>query len=381
MKYSLLIIAIPLLFCFNSCHPGAGEENNSASGKESDLADEAGEIVITREQFESMNMEIGDPAPMMFSTSVSANGYIEASPTGSAKISTLISGRVRQILCSSGDYVKGGQTLFSLESHEIILLQQTYAEAFQRLKLLKADYERLQLLWDEKIGAKKDFLKAESEYKSVQAEVEGLKARLNMIHIDPAVIEKGHIVPYLEVKTPISGTITRQDLVLGQHVIPLETSMEVVNGNMLRLRLELFETSIADLQVGQEVTFFTPDQPEREFIATLSHIGKSVSSETRTLECFAEPGQEDKKLFVNNMYVETTIVTCERKAMAIPEMALIREPDRDFILVLIGEAGDEMTFRKVPVQTGVTRQGHTEVLDTSLSSILLAGTYNLWTEE
>lgn len=381
MKYSLLIKAIPVFLCFNSCHPGAGEGSSSASGEESYLADETGEIVITREQYESVNMEIGDPAPMMFSTSVSANGYIEASPTGSAKISTLISGRVRQIYCSSGDAVKGGQTLFTLEGPEIILLQQTYAEAFQHLKLLKADYERLQLLWDEKIGAKKDFLKAESEYRSMQAEVEGLKARLNMIHIDPAGIENGHIVPYLEVKTPISGTITRQDLVLGQHVIPLETNMEVVNGNKLRLHLELFEKSIADLQVGQEVIFSTPDQPEREFIATLSHIGKSVSSETRTIECFAEIDKEDKKLFVNNMYVETTIVTCEREALAIPEGALIREPDRDFVLILIQEEEGEMTFRKVPVQTGVTRRGYTEVLDNSLSSILLTGTYNLWIEE
>ncbi|MEA3460534.1 MAG: efflux RND transporter periplasmic adaptor subunit [Bacteroidota bacterium] len=381
MKFSLLIISIPVLFWFNSCHRGAGEGDNSASGEENYQTDEAGEIVITREQFESMDMEIGDPASMMFSNSVSANGYIDASPTGSAKISTLISGRVRQIYYSSGDYVKSRQTLFSLESHEIILLQQTYAESFQRLKLLKADYERLQLLWNEKIGAEKDFLKAESEYRSVQAEVEGLKARLNMMHIDPSVIENGHIVPYLDVKTPISGTITRQELVLGQHLIPLEPGMEVVNGNMLRLRLELFEKSIADLLVGQEVTFSIPDQPEKEFSATLSHIGKSVSSDTRTLECFAELSKEDKKLFVNNMYVEATIVTCEREARAIPEEALIREPERDFVLILIREEEGEMTFRKVPVQTGVTRLGYTEVLDNSLSSILLVGTYNLWTEE
>jgi len=381
MKSSLLIISIPVLLSFCSCNRGAGVENSSPSGEESYLADEAGDITISREQFESMDMVVGVPAPMMFSTSVSANGYIEASPTGSAKISTLIAGRVHQINCSSGDFVRGGQTLFSLESHEIILLQQTYAEAFQRLKLLKADFERLQLLWDEKISAEKDFLKAESEYRSVQAEVEGLKARLKMIHIDHSVIENGNIVPYLEVKSPISGTITLQQLVLGQHVVPLETAMEVVNEDQLRLRLELFEISIADLMVGQLVTFSTPDRPERIIRATLSHIGKSVSSETRTVECFAEIGKEDRRDFVNNMYVEAMIVTCERETWAIPDEALIREPDKDFVLILIQEEEGQMTFRKMPVQTGFTRHGHTEILDKKISSILLVGTYNLWTEE
>jgi cobalt-zinc-cadmium efflux system membrane fusion protein len=381
MKFSLLIISIPVLLSFNSCHRGAGVEHNSSSGEEGYMTEEAGDITISREQFESMDMEIGERVPMMFSNWVTANGYIEASPTGSARISTLIAGRVSKIYCSSGDYVQAGQTLFTLESHEIILLQQAYAEAVQRLKLLKADYERARSLWDEQIGAEKDFLKAESEYRSAMTEVEGLKARLKMIHVDPSAIEGGHIVPYLEVKTPISGTITRQDLVLGQHVEPLETNMEVVNPDKLRIRLELFEKSIADLMVGQKVHFATPDLPEREMKATLSHIGKSVSPETRTLECFAEIDAEDKKVFVNHMYVEARIVTCERETWAIPDAALIREPDQDFVLVLIQEEEGMMTFRKMPVQTGFTTHGHTEILDENISSILLVGTYNLWSEE
>lgn len=345
------------------------------------MADPEGEITISSAQFETMKMEVGDPTPMMFSNSVSANGYMEASPTGSAKISTLISGRVRQINFSSGEFVKSGETLFSLESIEIILLQQTYAEAFQRLKLLKADYDRTQILYDEKIAAQKDFLRAESDYKSLHVEVEGLRARLKMIHIDPSIVERGNIVPFLSVKSPISGTITSQKLVLGQHLIPLETAMEVVNEAKLRLRLELFEKSISELAAGQTVLFFTPDLPERKFEATLSHIGKAVSPDTRTVECFAKVRDEDRKLFLDHNYVEASIITCEREAPAIPEEALIREADRDYLLLLTGEKDDQMTFRKVPVHTGVTRQGHTEILDENITAILIKGVYNLWTDE
>ena len=381
MKFYLLIISIPFLFFNISCHRGTVEENLTSPGEESILTNEEGEITISREQFESMNMELGEPTPMMFSSSIRANGYVVASPTGRAKIGAMISGRVEQINFTTGEFVRRGQTLFSLESNEIILLQQSYAEAYQRLKLLKSDYERMHLLWEENIAAQKDFLKAESEYRTVQAEAEGLKARLTMIHIDPSEVERGNIVPTLAVKSPISGTITYQQLVLGQHVEPLETTMEVVNEDKLRLRLDVFETSLADLTVGQQVKFATPDLPERKFSASLSHIGKSVSLDSKTVECFAIIEKSDRKLFVNNMYVEASIVTCEREAIAIPEQALIREHERDYVLVLAEEKDNQMTFRQIPVQTGATRQGHTEILDENLSAVLLEGVYSLRIDE
>jgi len=381
MKYFLLLISIAALLSAMSCQPGKREVMDSGAGAEITPSDGSGEIVLSRAQFESMGMVVGDPAPRMFSNSIAANGYVEASPTGSAKISSLMPGRVRQINHTSGDVIRKGQTIFSLESNEIILLQQMYAEAFQHLKLLEADYERLKSLASEKIVAQKDFLRAKSEYKSNYAKVEGLRARLKMIHIDPAQVENGTVVPYLSVRSPINGTITRQALVLGQHVEPNETPVEVVDTDQLRLSLQVFEKSIAELVTGQHVRFSTPDQHHRQFTATLSHIGKSVSRETRTVECFATIRGEDLKAFVNNMFVEATIVTCEREALAIPEHAIIHEPDRDFVLVLLEERGEQMIFRKIPVQTGVTNQGYTEILEDKLTGILLEGTYNLPSEE
>jgi len=344
-------------------------------------ADESGEVSLTREQFESMDMELGDPVPRLFFKSVAANGYIEASPTGSARISTLVSGRVRQINVATGDRVRTGQTLFSLESYEIVLLQQNYAEATQRLKLLKSDFERMEQLWQQNVGAKKDYLKAESEYKQMQAEVEGLKIRLEMIHLDPSLIENGRIIPYLDIKTPVSGTITRQELVLGQYVEPAEIAMEVVDEDMLRLRLELFEKSMADLAKGQVVTFFTPDQTDRTYRAVLTHIGKTVSPESRTVECYAELEKEDRVHFINNMYVEAAIITSETEARAVPEEALIAEQEGNFVLALIREEDGRMTFRKTPVQTGISSQGYTEIRNENLSNVLLKGTFNLWVEE
>lgn len=374
MKTIKLFLIIPALIFMHACHGGGGSE---ASLTEEAEGSTSGEIILTKAQFDASGMKTGTPSPMMFSEEVSANGMLGSTLYGRAKINTLIPGRIRELNFSIGDQVEKGEVLFTLQSHEIIMLQQEYAEVVQQLDLLKSDYERLKSLSEEKIVAQKDFRKIESEYNTMLVRAEGLKARLRMINVNPASVEKGIILPVLSVISPIRGVVTIQDLVLGQFVEPQLTVMEVVDTRKLQLNIMVFESDLAGLAPGQTVKFHTPGQENQVFEATLSHIGKSVDLQTKTVKCIARVNAEDRGAFVNNLFVETSIITCEREAIAIPERALIREPDRDFIWVRIAETADQMTFRKVPVQTGVTREGYTEILEEGLSEILLEGAYNL----
>lgn len=379
MKHALHILWIPALICITACHGGTGEGSASAEAGTETVG--SGEIVLTREQYNESSMKVGDPSMVMFSDEVTANGIVVSSIAGNAKINTLVPGRVRQINHAEGEDVKKGEVLFSLESHEIIMLQQEYAEVFHQVVLLAADYERQKSLSDERIVAQKDFIKTENDYKSMLAKAEGLKARLHMIHIESSEIEAGSIVPYLSIQSPISGTVTRQDLVLGQFIDPQKTVMEVVDTRKLQLSLRVFEQDLEGVAVGQIVQFSTPDQPDRVFKATISHVGKAIDPETKTVHCIASLDPALRGMFVNNLHVETKIITCLREARAVPEHALIREPDRDFVWILVDENENQLFFRKIPVRTGVTREGNTEVLDEDLSSVLLVGAYNLWSGE
>jgi cobalt-zinc-cadmium efflux system membrane fusion protein len=380
MKNSLLFISIPVLICALSCHRGGrhGESQAEEAGAETL---QSGEIVLTREQFDASGMKVGAPSTMMFSNEITANGTLSSSLSGSAKINTLIPGRIKQINHSVGDPVKKGEVLFLLESFEIVQLQQEYAEVVHQLDPMRAAFERQKSLSDEKIVAQKDFQKTESEYRTMLSRAEGLKARLRMIHMDPVSVENGTIFPVLEVRSPIQGVVTSQELELGQFIEPEITVMEVVDTRKLQLTLRVFERDLSGLAVGQTVKFYSPSQKEKIFEATLSHIGKSIDMETKTVQCIAQVQPGDRGAFVNNLFVESRIVTCQREAQAIPESALVREPERDFAWIRVDEMEDQMTFRKIPVHTGVTRGGYTEILDVDLNEILLEGAYNLWSGE
>ncbi|MFH0757699.1 MAG: efflux RND transporter periplasmic adaptor subunit [Bacteroidota bacterium] len=380
MKYSLLVFSIAALVWVTSCHRAPSGQDSKPEEQGAETA-QSGELVLTKDQFDESSMKVGDPSLMQFSNEISANGMIVASLSGKAKINTLIPGRIKHIHKAIGETVTKGEALFILESNDIVILQQDYAEVVHQLELLKADYERQKTLSDAQIGARKDFLRAESEYLTTLARAEGLKARLRMIQMDPSQVENGTIVSSLTVHAPIGGVITRQELVLGQFIEPQEPVMEVVDTDKLQLLLQVFDKDLAGLAPGQKVEFYTPGQHDRIYEASISQIGKSIDPETKTIQCIAKLQPGDQGAFVNNLYVESRIITCQREALAIPEEALIREPERDYVWILTGQNDDRLTFRKVPVRTGVTRHGFTEVLDADLKDVLLEGAYNLGGEE
>jgi len=377
VNYILLVVmlaSVSLPSCHKRNQDDARDLNTEASGP---AAEESMEIVITKEQFESSRMRLGEPLPRMFQNVINANGYVVASPSGWVKISTLTPGRVKQVTLSVGDYIKKGQLLFTLESNEIILLQQEYGETFNQLKSLKANYERQKALSEEQITAQKDFITAESEYRSFLLKAEGLKARLKMINIDPLQVEKGTIVPLAPVYSPIHGFVAKQDLVLGQSIEPQATVMELIDPDQFQLNIHVFEKDLKNLVVGQPVLYYNPDDMERVFKATLSHIGKSIDPDSKTVLCIAQIKAEDRSTLVNRLFVETEIITCQREAPAIPSQALIRENNRYYVLSLVDEKGENLIFRKIPVNIGVVLQEYAEVLDEGLKNILIEGGYNM----
>jgi cobalt-zinc-cadmium efflux system membrane fusion protein len=374
LRSILTLAPVLFLFAFSACRNASSGAEAEAGGSDSEAARE---VVITREQFETAGMRTGAPSPFEFLQTVSAHGHIMASPSGQARVSTLIPGQIKKLPVTPGSYVREGQVLFTIEGREILLLQQEYAAAFHELTSVRANYERQKALSEEEFTSRKALSEAESAYMSLVSRVEGLKAQMELIHLDPVYAAEGTFYSEIPVLAPIKGYVTRTELVLGQFTEPNETVMEIVDTDQLQLHLHLFETDLAGLAAGQAVRFYKPEEPGRIFVASLTRVGKSIDHETKTVLCLAALRPEDRPEFVHNLFVEASIITCRRKAPAIPDQALIEKEGKHYVLTLASEAGDSLVFHRTPVQVGVIRQDHAEILDEGLEGILLEGTYNL----
>ncbi|MDX2414911.1 MAG: efflux RND transporter periplasmic adaptor subunit, partial [Bacteroidales bacterium] len=368
----LHIILIAAMSLYSACHntssPGENKENLLL--EEADQSSNQEEYIITKEQFTTAGMKIGGTSVFQFQESISANGYIMPSPNGHAKVSSLIPGKVRKVFVSPGEEIKKGDLLFSLEGNEIIILQQEYAEAYSKMLMLKSNFERQKVLSEEQISAEKELILAESEYNGMLARTRGLEERLKMISLNPEQIKNGIISGQINIYAPIKGFISKLDLVVGESIDQTHMVIEIIDPENFLLNISVFRKDIGSLLTGQQVYFYEPNKKETIYKASLTHVGKTIDNDTKTVVCIARLNPSDRNKFVSNSFVETKIVTCQRETVALPAGAVIEDSDQYYVLIKLDENETRYIFRKTLVKTGVFQNNLVEILNENLENVL-----------
>ncbi|MBU1012465.1 MAG: efflux RND transporter periplasmic adaptor subunit [Bacteroidetes bacterium] len=335
-------------------------------------------IIVTKEQYKGEQMQMGEVQSHLFEEIVKTNGRIVASSDGMAEVNTFIPGIVKSLKLMVGDYVNKGQLLCSIESNEVIIIQQEFKELSASLKSLKADYDRMTILIRENIASQKEFVTIESAYHSALAKYSGLKSRLELLNLYSDKLEAGEITSTFNIHAPISGYISKQNCTLGQSIDPQNTLMEIVDINKLHLQLYIYEKDILKLNKGQTLRFYSPHLSDKIFTATLSQTGRSIDPETKTIECIAKIAKGDAEPFVNGMFMMVEVVSNQFEAMALPNDALLKSGDDFYILVKEKEDAENYYFKQIIVKTGITQNGFTQIeLKEEAPQILIKGLYNL----
>lgn len=356
----------------------------SSSGSQGVAGNEASEglIHITKQQFESEKMKLGQPRQVLFQSGISCNGYINAQPDGVAQINTILPGRVEAIYAVLGQQVKKGQHIALLSSSQLIDLQQQYLKALALKKKQTADYERAKELYESKIGSEKEFLFIESEYNLVVADYNALRLQLKRLQLDVEAIGKGTIVDTYPLISPIEGELTQLNVVLGDYVELEEDVAEVVNTKRLQLSLSVFEQDVPQLKTGSPVLFRLLNDEQSSYSAELVSIAKRVQDDSRAIECRASIDAHDGQPFVYKAFVQAQVITKQHEGLGLPEDALVKQGD-DIYYLVVGEQDDQgysLTMKKA--ETGKRFNGYVEVMNASADEqVVIAGVYNLSVEE
>ncbi|NOX48592.1 MAG: efflux RND transporter periplasmic adaptor subunit, partial [Chlorobi bacterium] len=335
--------------------------DNASESSVPEEAVHANLINITQEQFIVNNMQLGKPEMQSFENTVECNGYITPPPNGMANISTQIGGIIKRIDLAPGDHVKKGDILCELTSNDFISLQNEFAETAVKLNQLKADYNRIKTLYDKQIESEKTYLAIESNYKASQAMYIALKMQLQLMDLDIDRIEKNEFYLTYNKRSPISGQISEIYVNLGQYIQPQQKLMEVVNSSSLQLNISVFEEDIKYLKPGQAIRFYSINNSDSVYMATLKNIGKSIHLKTKTIHCLADINNIEQGGFVNNSFIRAEIITDEEKAMALPNDAIIKSGNNFYVLELVNSENNTYAFEKTKVKIGRKSKDYTEI--------------------
>lgn len=362
--------------------PAATEEHHDEHDQE-----HGPEVALTADQIKAIGLVTGSLERRGLKTALKANGRLMLPPDRSAQVSVLIGGIVRDIPVQEGQRVENGQVLATLENIEFLQLQQDYLETQADLVVLTADLKRQQDLHTDQINATKTLERAQADLTRAKARLATMAAKLRMFGTDPARLSPEAISSSYALRAPISGNLTHIAITLGQFAEPNKPLFDVVDNRGLHIDLNVFEQDLARVQVGQKVVFGHAGEPVGQHTATIFGMNKAFERDQQAIIVHAKLDDTAEEL-LPGMYIEALIMTDSTQAWSLPSEAVVSNGDEHYIFVEdepnSGSEAGAGTFRQVPVRTGASELGYTEVVLLSElpadAKVAIKGAYYLLSE-
>lgn len=240
--------------------------------------------------------------------SVSANGKIQ--PEIEVKISSDVSGEIRELYVNEGDSVKAGQLLARIDPELYqSALQRTEAAlnnsranlASSKARLLQADaklqelesqYKRNTKLHNEQLLSDAEFETITSTYTSAKAEVEAsrqiiLAAQYTVQSQEASVSEARKNLTRTEIFSPVNGVVSKLSVEKGERVVGTSQMagtemMRIANLNDMEVSVDVNENDIVKVSLGDTSVIEVDAYGTRKFKGLVTEIANSATTTAQT---------------------------------------------------------------------------------------------------
>jgi RND family efflux transporter MFP subunit len=220
-----------------------------------------------------------------------------------AVISAKLMGYVREVRVQTGDRVREGQLLVSLDARDLDVgthraeasreevrtavpeADSAVGAAKANLDLAQVTFGRIQDLFQKKSVSNQELDEASARLKAAQAAYEMARARrvqLNskLAQADQEVRSTEVTRSYADVRAPFAGVVTVKSIDMGSLALPGTPLLTMEREGAYRLESPVEESRLAAIRVGQPVSV-TLDSVDRTFEARVSEIVPTVDAASR----------------------------------------------------------------------------------------------------
>ena len=173
-----------------------------------------------------------------------------------------------------------------------------------------------------------------------------------------ALIRDRKISKTMQVLSPVDGFVINKPAVHGMRVVPGKSLYTIADLSNIWVLADIYEYELPWIKIGQPVKMELPYYPGKEFSGKVTHIDPYLESKTRTIKLrmeFDNKNGELKPEMYSNITLESII---DKKAVAVPEEAVIHSGKRDIVVLLTKSGG----FQSREVTLGAAADGYYQVL-------------------
>ena len=338
-----------------------------------------------------VEVQVADVGREDLQAKVSANGNIQAQKK--VDISATIAGQITHLAVEEGDRVKKGQFLLQIDAvnpraaarsneYSMQALRQDLASARATLAQAHVDLQRTEQNYKSGIVPKSDFDRARTVVSTAESAVQAARQRVEQAG---ATLEGARdILAKTTIRAPMDGVITARRVEEGEvAVIGIQNSpgtvlLTISDMSVVEAEMEVDETSIPTVHLGQEVRVRLDSYPNQTFRGVVTEVGSSplTAAANQAIKFKVKVRLTDPPAGIKpGLSARADILTGFRaKALAVPLQALVvrdieRKPGqpapppdapRDQEGVYLMESGKA---RFQPLKTGLVGDLAIEVLD------------------
>jgi cobalt-zinc-cadmium efflux system membrane fusion protein len=308
-----------------------------------------------------------------------AVGQIAFNDNQSTLIFSPYSGRVVRLIANPGDRVSRGDPLFEIASPDVVQVQSDYiaavnqnATARRLLEVARRNAERQTDLYQAKAVSQRDYDQAQADQQTAESNVSTTSGQMRALQDKLRLMGKTEefihqlqterrIDPITAIFSPISGTVTSRKVGPGQYVQPDNTNAlyTVADLTTMWLRVNVPETDIRFVKMGQQVQVGVMAYPNESFTARITYIGVSIDPATRRVPVRAEMPNPDFRL-KPEMFATARIISAEAmNSPAVPVNAIVRDGAAARVWVQAGPG----EFIRRTVQLGIQQDGMVQITE------------------
>ena len=295
-----------------------------------------------------------------------AVGSIDFNEEMEVQVFTPYQGRIIALYGSIGDDVKKGQTLFTIDSPDLLSAESNLIAAAGVLQLTTRNLARLRELYTTRAISQRDLEQAVSDQQTAEGNLRAARDAVRIFGKTDAEIDR--IVadrmadPTLVVPSPINGRITARNAAPGLFVQPGSAPgpYTVADINTMWMLANVAETDSPAFQIGQQVQVKLSAFPHRVFDGKITTIGAMVDPNTRRVLVRSEisdPRHELRSGMFGNFIIN---IGAPVRSPAVPLAGVVREGDGT---QTVWVTADRRRFTRRTVRIGQPGDGFRQILE------------------
>jgi cobalt-zinc-cadmium efflux system membrane fusion protein len=303
--------------------------------------------------------QLTEAVPHPSTPQLRVTGTVSPDISRNVPVISIATGRVVEIRARLGDTVKKGQVLMRVQSADMSAAFSDHRKVVADEQLARTQLERAKLLYDKGAISLNDLQVAQDTADKAKVDVENTTERLRVLggSVD-------HPAPVVEVRAPVSGVITDQQVTTAAGVPGLGSPNPFTISDLSHVWIlcDVYENDLSFVRLGQKAEIRLNAYPDRVFSGTIGNIGPILDPNLRTAKVrieVANPGLMRPGMFVTSTFHGQTRET----DAAVPATAILHLRDRDWVYIPL----QDKKFRRVEVTSANMLPGGMQEVTSGIS--------------